>query len=99
MDKLKQRLQDLRSPCTTIYDTSIESLNMLCEEGIAEIENAPAANQWIPCRESLPEDGEEVLCYSSDWGAVVTYRDRFDLLHATHWMPLPSPPEVRQNDT
>ena len=61
--------------------------------------DAPAVNRWIPCCESLPEDDEEVLCYSSDCGAVVTYRDRFDLLHATHWMPLPEPPEVRQNDT
>lgn len=156
MADLKMMLQNLRdkSKCckkddftgeryTIIHDMSIETLNMICDDGIEQLENAqtanrwiphseqmpelidraaliaeydrvhvgapggarklmvdaPAVNRWIPCCESLPEDGEEVLCYSSDWGAVVTYRDRFDLIHVTHWMPLPSPPEVRQNDT
>jgi hypothetical protein len=57
------------------------------------VRDAPAVNRWIPRSERLPGDGEEVLCYSLDWGAIVTYVDRFDLLRVTHWMPLPEPPE------
>ena len=68
--------------------------------------------EWILTSERLPEDGEEVLfCHTgsvkfgkfteheSYWthatGCFIEaiYREKF---WATHWMPLPEPPEVCQ---
>ena len=64
------------------------------------------APSWIPVSERLPEDGVWVLWFNKSWSCqlVVAKRDGESLdwggdlagpLHGfTHWMPLPSPPEV-----
>lgn len=74
MSDLKMMLQNLRdkSKCckkddftgeryTIIHDMSIETLNMICEDGIEQLENAQTVNRWIPCSERLPEQGERVI--------------------------------------
>lgn len=118
MDKLKRRLQNLRDkstsckkdihgrPCITIYDMSIESLNMLCEEGIAEIENATAANRWISVQARLPEHYNEILFCERDrtihkgymyWdGTFMENHVKFRKSKIVAWMPIPDeyePPE------
>ena len=66
--------------------------------------------KWIPVSERLPDEGENVICcYVGVYNfRVVTYwydgkNHNFGLIGepdgkgikpATHWMPLPEPPEV-----
>lgn len=53
-----------------------------------------SANTWIPCDETLPDNNDEVLAYSTRWGAMVISRDMLSILKdVTHWRPLPSPPK------
>ena len=62
-------------------------------------------SEWIPVSERLPEKGKEpVLFYKKEIGIDIGYLVIEDTLmfdgigvgwvHATHWMPLPAPPEV-----
>lgn len=123
MSDLKMMLQNLRdkSKCckkddftgeryTIIYDMSIETLNMICEDGIEQLENAQTVNRWIPCSERLPEKHVEVLAYSPYWGKIVVAMwggefwleqwtdDDLEQSEITHWMPLPEPPEGGADD-
>ena len=52
---------------------------------------------WIPVTERLPDDGETVLIFSKthktilfDW---IRNNEWLCFGNATHWMPLPEPPE------
>ena len=71
---------------------------------IAELE---AAQRWIPVSERLPEPYTRVLaCIKSGYMEVdymysepivdVGIADFNSLDNVTHWMPLPTPPEVRE---
>ena len=70
---------------------------------IAELE---AERRWIPCTEQMPKDNEYVLVYCSadgfynidclydgSWLEAADYYEE-DVI-VTHWMPLPEPPEVK----
>ena len=66
------------------------------------------SNLWISVDEILPERKTEVLCFSknagvfvgTDWvdwpdGKIMFHLGTsYDWPYATHWMPLPEPPEV-----
>lgn len=62
------------------------------------IEETPAANQWIPVTERLPERGQEVIVYTGGipFSVVMAYhfwsKDYDTWAHITHWMPLPEAP-------
>ena len=61
-------------------------------------------SDWIPCSERMPELGVEVLVMGGsiswldkayDWGDGVSFcEDNYGI--ATHWMPLPDMPEVKE---
>lgn len=72
------------------YD-GMDEVNEACRMGMEALKRT----RWIPCRERLPEVGEEVLAYSPSRGMVADYYDRgiFGYADVTHWMPLPEPPE------
>ena len=58
---------------------------------------------WIPVSEQLPEDGQNVIAYFTGGGEVgeatfnkrdVWFYNEHGAWAATHWMPLPEPPEA-----
>lgn len=60
--------------------------------------------RWISVEERLPDDGQSVLaCFEKSGGVgCATFVDRYKWFEtdrgcfgATHWMPLPEPPEVK----
>lgn len=69
--------------------------------------DAKASMSWIPVSERLPEVGQTVLCYKKGkikvdvylgakyTGEVYAFRDvdMYRAFGATHWAPLPQPPE------
>ena len=69
-----------------------------------------SASSWIPCSEKMPDDNVDVLVY--DYGILIArynIYDKYDigwmekfecypLTNVTHWMPLPEPPQ-RKDDT
>ena len=56
-------------------------------------------SEWVKCSERMPEDGVPVLVTDGFVVLIGSY-DGFDggdyywTEFATHWMPLPEPPEV-----
>ena len=84
----------------------------LCIE--VKAKNIPAANPWIPVSERLPEESGSYLvvyhpCFWDDveWSkrcvGIDTFRGKTTwakkkFQRVTHWMPLPEPPEVTQDD-
>lgn len=55
------------------------------------------APQWISVTERLPEPDDLVLAYCpvrKETPSEVVMRGWAAMIHATHWMPLPSAPEV-----
>ena len=70
-----------------------------------EIEHLREGQRWIPVSERLPEPGETVLVWfhgevQTAWlnhftnGVAYFVRDTHYNFEPTHWMNLPSPPEV-----
>jgi hypothetical protein len=50
---------------------------------------------WISVEDCLPEEGQLVLGFNSEWTecfAVVEYGDESGVVGPTNWMPLPAPP-------
>jgi len=64
----------------------------------------PAFPAWIPVSERLPEDKLDVLAVSRGGLIISCFIDEYkmwyapcaDRLNVTHWMPLPTPPEVQK---
>lgn len=67
------------------------------------------ASGWIPCSERMPEKDGDYLCISNGEYKILPYMNGefycvcFDSVlrccnsSVTHWMPLPSMPEVKNN--
>jgi hypothetical protein len=93
------------------YDFCDDPLNELVasDARIEELEDELAEAQskilrWIPVSERLPKDGENIIAFFTILGEVgeATFNKRdgwFYTEHgawaASHWMPLPEPPEVK----
>lgn len=79
-----------------------------CIDAVADAPTIHAAPRWIPVTERLPELSGWVLAYVPDArsgrsqaGMVYWGGDRWEAVRSaakriTHWMPLPTPPEVTQ---
>ena len=71
---------------------------------VVELSSITKVSDWIPCSERMPELGVEVLVMGGsiswldkayDWGDGVSFcEDNYGI--ATHWMPLPDMPEVKE---
>lgn len=95
-------LKDLRSECPEC-DTCISG--EACIDCI--VNRQPAVNRWILCNERLPERYIYVLCAGRDGIGILRYTGgtwldenaiAYTTNEITHWMPLPEPPEVKQDD-
>ena len=87
------------------WQTRIDKAQRELREYIAELE---AAQRWIPVSERLPKENAPVLVLTVLGGmfvdfihgkSVVTGNPDFyelDIEDVTHWMPLPTPPEVQE---
>ena len=71
---------------------------------VVELSSITKVSDWIPCSERMPEYDSEVIvtdgnyvwrdkCY--DFGDGLCFYDDNDS-SATHWMPLPDMPEVKE---
>lgn len=64
----------------------------------AELSTLRESMRWIPVSEKTPEPGEYVLLFHKDWSPRLgNWKDGVTIgltpTPATHWMPLPKPPE------
>ena len=96
-------MSDLISRTETIKAVSKTWINgtSLCkaDEAIDEINKLPSAQQWIPCNERLPEEGNNILAQymNGDVGIIAHVRMKaWNIITepcATiiAWMPLPKP--------
>ena len=61
---------------------------------------------WISVKDRVPESGIDVLVFTDDYCAYTAHYDGYWWLSGeptlsydvTHWMPLPAPPEVEDNE-
>lgn len=90
----------------TLLTRSADAIVMLSEK-VRE-----PKQEWIPCSEKLPENGEDYLTYSCDegygWYQVLSYYDGWNCTEhykgdeidsVTAWMPLPDPPKGADNES
>lgn len=88
-----------------------EGYNFAVQEHREEVKKIPAAdvqpiNQWISCKDEMPEDGISVLIcsdrgtiskatYDSDMGYfyIADSELHYNELDITHWRHLPKPPK------
>lgn len=83
---------------------AIEAIEMICNTPcnkyfVNAIKALPSANQWIPCKESLPEVGKMVLTINFHFQCNVLSITEFETWHdwddcfvndyIIAWMPLP----------
>lgn len=69
----------------------------------AELRALREAHRWIPVSERLPERSSDCIVFCKDGSTNIgAFYDDFveyggTPLKATHWMPLPEPPEIVQD--
>lgn len=77
------------------------------KRAISLISEMPSSSMWIPCSERLPSDFSYVLCSGRDGMGILRYIGAkwldenalaYSVNEITHWMPLPEPPEVTQDE-
>ena len=85
-----------------------ESLAMFAYDIVTKIPNADVqpVNQWISCKDKMPEHGVNVLIYTGNSMISLAWYDKdmeyfyicdsdykYNPLDVTHWQPLPEPPK------
>lgn len=79
------------------------------EQRVEELEDELAGKEWVSVKDRLPEKGTEFLACLDCGRVYLLSRSRYqncyyrnarpfylDEAGVTHWMPLPSPPEVKK---
>ena len=88
-------------------DIAIQERRKAKQKLLAYIAELESERRWIPVSESLPELNQDVVAlvddyivagsFYHDWEHGIYFSDGGSaLLVATHWMPLPEPPEVER---
>lgn len=87
MRKLKRRSDEAAEARMTLI--AEDFVELLRDAGVVEVP------RWIPVTERTPEPDDIVLAYCPGrTPGEVVIRGWVAMIHATHWMPLPSAPEV-----
>lgn len=61
--------------------------------------SAQPEQQWIPCSERLPEDGDTVLVQFDDGDMeILTFPNIYKRLNRVAWLPLPEPYKERREE-
>ena len=73
---------------------AIEALQRAC----ANYAEMATEQEWIPVKERLPEEQQDVLVYLKRGGCAVDYfipsrNDKWGFRDVTHWQHLPAPPK------
>ena len=88
------------------YGDIVSELTEENERLTARIAELEAAQRWIPVSEGLPELDQDVFAvvdgeldrghFYQQWDGEVFFSsdEKGAMMVATHWMPLPEPPEV-----
>ena len=110
----REDILDIASQYCTDDDGSCSKADVDLREMLDEIEALPAAdvqpvNQWISCKDRMPEDNDRVLILAKNESVyiakhrvfghfVVSFEYWLDDTEVTHWMPLPEPPKDGEQD-
>jgi hypothetical protein len=103
MDDIVERIEEALGH-DTFWDTDAPPL---LSDAVAEIRRLRNERCWIPVSDRLPEDGQSVVvCFEGGGMTGQVGEATFDkrggwfatergAWGASHWMPLPEPPEVK----
>ena len=93
--------------CNKFNSKQIELITEMIYELENSIESADVqpVNQWISCKDKMPEHGVTVLIYAGNHMIMLAWYDKdmeyfyicdsdykYNPLDVTHWQPLPEPP-------
>ena len=113
MKLTKAEIIDILRTAEHNYIATEEALTRSADYGkglLKEIEqlkkaDVQAVNQWISCKDKMPEDGVTVLIYAGNHMISLAWYDKemeyfyicdsdykYNPLDVTHWQPLPKPP-------
>ena len=100
MQELEKILEEIKQEKLKHWDSSerLETDKLIgwCFDKCADIIRKYMGEGWIPVKERVPEDGEEVLCSDGTNVFLVEYEEDWDsafgdLDGIIAWMPLPEP--------
>ena len=93
-----------RKDCKDIKLNAVEVCSII--RYLATFADVQPVNQWISCKDKMPEHGVTVLIYAGNHMIMLAWYDKdmeyfyicdsdykYNPLDVTHWQPLPEPPK------